>query len=348
MSFTKFKQVNLFIITLTLVAIFFPSFVTSAQIAVVNEGNVSASNVDPNQTNNQANTTNDKYVDMLGNLFSDANGDGIRNNDEKGLSDISIKITTANGEIIDILTDMDGNYSFRTITGSTQVTIDGNDPDLPLEYVLTTRSLDQNINFSNSEQLEPVGFSATMVNLALIKTVDKTSAKIQESLIYSLKFSNKGSRTANEVEIADQLPNSLEFTSATYENQSIIPTIEINPTGQKLIFNIPSLPPNQDKEILVLVKIKETTATKITNQASIISREADPIIIDNQSSVDVDITRTLVGSILNTVRTGGQDSNPSDESLMIKKSLTLTLIILFSVPLVFFVTKKIRKNSIKS
>ena len=344
MYFIKFKTINLFL--LTLVVLLSPMLQVSAQIIIKNDANISSPSLDSNLDNNQASATNDKYVNVNGSLFGDANNDGIKNNGEVGLPNISLKITQVNGEVIDVITDSDGNYSFLSLTGLTQVTIDSNDLDLPVQAILTTGSLSQTIDLTNSIILNSVGFSIPSVNLNLIKTVNKTNAKIQESLIYSLKFSNKGARTANDVKVIDQLPDSLEFISATYQNQDITPNIENNSTGQKLTFVITTLEPNQPKEILVTVKIKETTNTKITNQANILSREADPDINDNQSKINVDITRTIVGNILNTIRTGGYDSNPSEESLLIKNSSLFMLALFCCIPLAFFVIKKtLEKNN---
>jgi len=350
MFLTNFKKINLLI--LTLVILLFPVFQASAQVKIKNDANVASPTQDLDTTNNIGSAINDKYIDVNGNIFGDVNSDGIKNNGEVGLPNISLKITQIDGVVIDIVTDANGNYSFRSLSGPTQIKIDSNDPHLPIQAILTTGSIDQVVNFINSMGLTDTGFSIPLVNLNILKTVDKSTAKIQESLVYSLKFSNKGSKTATDVLVADQLPDSLEFISATYQGQNIIPAIENNSTGQKLTFTIATLDsiqvdPNQPKEILVQVKIKDTTtASRAVNQVSIISREADPDVTDNNSQATTDITRDLIRTILNTVRTGGNDLNSSQQSLLVK-SFSSFLIILAIIALAFFALMKRNFRKVK-
>jgi uncharacterized repeat protein (TIGR01451 family) len=180
-------------------------------------------------------------------------------------------------------------------------------------------------------------------NLAITKTVDKTSVKVQESLVYSLKFSNKGSRTATDVQIIDQLPTNLEYMAAMYEGQIVTPAVMNNSNGQKLTFTIPTLDPNQPKEILVTARIKDTPDNKVINQVNIISHEADPDITDNQATISVDITRDLISAVIATVRTGGKDMNSSQAAIFARSFVFFLAVALLGTS-AFFVVKKRSKG----
>lgn len=102
-----------------------------------------------------------------GSLFSDTNGNGVRDPGEPGLPNVGIVITTSLGATINIDTDTNGNWSASVPPGSTVVTINEADPDIPAGSVRTTGTNPVTIT-AVSGQTVPAGSTAGFYQAATV------------------------------------------------------------------------------------------------------------------------------------------------------------------------------------
>ena len=84
---------------------------------------------------------------LRGTLYQDDNGNGTRDGDEAGIPNVSITILASDGGFQTVTTDSNGNYSAFIPEGSTTITINESDPDLPP-------------NFTRSEGTNPTTITA--------------------------------------------------------------------------------------------------------------------------------------------------------------------------------------------
>jgi len=96
---------------------------------------------------------------ISGQLFTDTNGNGVKDGTEGGLADISIIITDSNGNVQTVVTDSNGNWTATVPPGPVTVDIDNNDPQLPAGAIQTAGSDPVTVT-AVSGQNTPVGGGA--------------------------------------------------------------------------------------------------------------------------------------------------------------------------------------------
>jgi large repetitive protein len=189
--------------------------------------------------------------------------------------------------------------------------------DLTNPAIINTVNIydDQNngaeISLANND--DDLTIALPLVNLAIIKTVNKTTAKIQDILTYTFTYRNLGPNAATNVLLEDILPADLTFIDAT-QNSVLVPTTStlLSDKTTKLVFSVPDLSPGVEAKIQVNTKVNNITNSKLTNLVSIKAREVDPELANNLSKIDVDLIKTITTnknqSAPFTLRTGGFNS----------------------------------------
>ena len=74
---------------------------------------------------------------IFGHLYYDDNNNGVQDGSEADLSDIDVIITDANGTVMTVTTDENGDWSAQVLEGSATVKVDVTDADFPLGAVQT-------------------------------------------------------------------------------------------------------------------------------------------------------------------------------------------------------------------
>ena len=147
------------------------------------------------------------------------------------------------------------------------------------------------------------------VDLEIIKTVDKTSVKLQEELTYGFTYRNLGPDIATQVLMSDLLPSGFQFISAYQGSTPITVQLSDGGNGRTLIqYQLGDLQPGFEGTLQVKTKIINPTAGQIENQVTIQSREVDPEISNNRSSAFVTVVIPGQETTFNklVVRTGGE------------------------------------------
>ena len=83
---------------------------------------------------------NDGYflpATISGHLYFDDNNNGVQDGAEPDLADIDVKITQADGSVITVTTDANGDWSATVLPGTSVAEVDVNDPDFPISATQT-------------------------------------------------------------------------------------------------------------------------------------------------------------------------------------------------------------------
>src|SRR3989344_4178629 len=129
------------------------------------------------------------------------------------------------------------------------------------------------------------GGSSPSANLAVTKTVDKSTASVGDTITYTITLTNNGPSDATGVSVTDAIPSELNFVSATSTTGSYSTT-----TGMWTIGDLM----NSSSTVLTLsATIKSGNEGKtITNTSIASGTQTDPVSSDNTSSADVKVNDT--------------------------------------------------------
>jgi uncharacterized repeat protein (TIGR01451 family) len=125
---------------------------------------------------------------------------------------------------------------------------------------------------------------------------------------YVINVSNTGPSSATNVQVVDDLPNGLTFTSGSVTGQST-PVIA---SGQRATINLGSLGPNDTRTINISADVAASAAGTLSNTATVTGTESDSNSTNNSSTLATPLA--VVGSIrgrtyLDANRDGLSDSN---------------------------------------
>ncbi|WP_207505402.1 Ig-like domain-containing protein [Telluribacter humicola] len=150
-------------------------------------------------------------------------------------------------------------------------------------------------------------------NLEVIKMVNKKQVQVGDSVIYTIKLRNYGPDSATNVTLIDILPEGLEFILGT--------GFEVN--GKIIKAMIPKLAPNDS--IIHSCGVLVTDTGRITNTVRILSLDqVDPVLTNNESSVDINVTDSDKGTTSIGVAMGILNIEPSiEDSYIVTYRITL-------------------------
>jgi uncharacterized repeat protein (TIGR01451 family) len=165
--------------------------------------------------------------------------------------------------------------------------------------IVSAEQPDPNPNNNISTVTDTIVGATPKADLKVTKTVDKSSAKPGDTLIYTLTYKNLGPDVATSASLIDTLPSLVTYQSSTING------VEANPTqnGQTLIFNLGDVAINSQVEIKISVKVNFNASGALSNATSIYSPLEDPDPTNNQSQTHTTVVLNLIQTI--TVRTGG-------------------------------------------
>lgn len=181
-------------------------------------------------------------------LFKDVNRNGLLDSGDTQI---------VNGDIGNVYTEVDSKVYIIV-----QVFIPSNTPQGTVDVATITATLTPNSTFISISPLsvtDTTTVSQVANILRLIKAVDKTSAKPNENVTYTITYTNSGSNPLNSIKIEDQVPANTTFISAAFSSGSsgsiVAPTV--GNTG-KITWNVSgSLAPGVSGTVTFVVKINQ-------------------------------------------------------------------------------------------
>jgi uncharacterized repeat protein (TIGR01451 family) len=198
------------------------------------------------------------WIGMIsGQIYTDANGNRVRDSSENGLANVTIQLQSTSGSILkDTATGADGTYSFSHLLPGTyrlrSVLPAGNyqtTPD-PQDILL---SLDQNVTGVDFGCVFSADISVTM------------TAKYYHSVVtYTITLTNNGPAEARDVILSGSLPKDLVFLSAFSKQASIKP-------GNNLNVNFGTLARGSSATVILNAKwtnVKKTPVYTVTSTTS--------------------------------------------------------------------------------
>ncbi|MCC7333491.1 MAG: DUF11 domain-containing protein [Pirellulaceae bacterium] len=142
------------------------------------------------------------------------------------------------------------------------------------------------------------------IDLAITKTDSVDPATAGSPLTYTITVTNSGPSTATNVNVTDNLPTGVSFTSGS-ASQGTVSNAAGVVTG-----NLGTLAPGASATMTIIVGVNAATRGTITNTVSVVGAETEPITNNNSASQDtvingsVDLVITKVDSI-DPVAVGG-------------------------------------------
>ncbi len=207
---------------------------------------------------------------ITGNIFDDANGNGVRDNGELGFSNITVTITEPiSGNIFNVSTDSNGSYVAYTFEPS--ITIDVNESMLPAGYIQTAGVDPETVDVSSGGTID-IGNDGyqKQADLLTTKTVNNTTPYVGDTVTYTLRVINNGSAEATNVSLTDILP-----TGITYSGNTLTQGTYNSATG---LWDIGTLADGADANLTLSGTVNSgtssSTITNITTAAS--GDEFDP------------------------------------------------------------------------
>jgi uncharacterized repeat protein (TIGR01451 family) len=157
-------------------------------------------------------------------------------------------------------------------------------------------------------------------NLELIKSVDDTTASPNQTITYTITYTNRSNKVLTEAKIIDNIPNGISYVAGSCQ-----PECEYEDAANKITWQIGTIAPNASRSVSFRATVSGSAAGSITNIATIDTKE----LPDVNAEVTTTITRT--GSttpgkeIDRTTRTGGL------ELTAIIASITTFMAVLFGI-----------------
>ncbi|MCC5875068.1 MAG: DUF11 domain-containing protein [Candidatus Sumerlaeia bacterium] len=220
--------------------------------------------------------------ELSGIIFLDINGNGIQDDGEPGLEDITVTITDQFGNVQTVLTDGEGSYLFSVATGDVTIEVDTNDPELPGGAVLTTGGNNtQIVNVDAGEETEAsaIGFQARQPVMTLTQIADTATSGVvdaKEAYSYTLVFENTADD--NGFNEARNLVFTVVLPSATSYGDQIVFLNLLFGTGYSGTFS--------RTDDVVTITLNEVVQPGESGELTLFVRAIDPLP-DNVSVVNV-------------------------------------------------------------
>jgi uncharacterized repeat protein (TIGR01451 family) len=224
--------------------------------------------------NNNGQNGGNGLVVIIVNYDCDIDGDGINNDlDTDSDNDGCPDAIEANGNIqaSQLIALTGGSIGGSSNNLGTSSDTEGNPIVNGSGFEQNTTNAVINVNDNN----------ACLVDLNLIKTVDKAVPKVGDEIIFTITLKNSGMATATGVQVKDILPSGLTYVSTS----SIIPsnTTYINSSGIWDLSNI-TIASGESIELKIAAKVN-LAGTIITNKAEVFTvNETDKDSIPNSDN----------------------------------------------------------------
>lgn len=125
------------------------------------------------------------------------------------------------------------------------------------------------------------------IDLAITKTDSVDPATAGSPLTYTITVTNSGPSTATNVNVTDNLPTGVSFTSGSASQGTVTNAAGVV-TG-----NLGTLAPGASATMTIIVGVNAATRGTITNTASVVGAETEPVTNNNSASQDTVINGTV-------------------------------------------------------
>jgi uncharacterized repeat protein (TIGR01451 family) len=183
--------------------------------------------------------------------------------------------------------DTIASYTFRFGDGSTPVT--RSTPTVSHTYS-NPGTYHATLTVTDSRGLESTNAAAVDIQVtpAADLSVSKTgpaTAKVGQTITYTIEVTNNGPQTATGVAVTDTLPKNAGFGSASSTQGSCAP----KPHTQAVVCNVGSM--NRGATVTVTLVLKPTSKGDFTDRATVSATSpADPVATNNASSVTTKVS----------------------------------------------------------
>lgn len=117
----------------------------------------------------------------------------------------------------------------------------------------------ENIGTVNGKESNPVEITVTGPSLGIVKTADDQTPVKGGFVTYTLKVTNNGNASAQDVKVEDRLPMGLEFVT-----EGSTPGCTVLDNG-KLQWTIDELEAEKDKDIIIVTKVTAEAGNQLSN-----------------------------------------------------------------------------------
>jgi hypothetical protein len=193
----------------------------------------------PGQTNQNITTIPICETLVTGHVFYDLDGNGRKDPGEFPIPNITVAITNSANQIVNVTTDLSGNFRTVVPAGATTLNVDENDSDLQSGSFLTTRNDTQALGsvYGIATGSTPFGFSADplLVNLQYFNAIaDFPGQRVILRWSTSAEFDNAGFNIYEANPVAAR-----NFTLGTRLNTNVIPAAGSETEGADYSFEDP-------------------------------------------------------------------------------------------------------------
>jgi len=181
--------------------------------------------------------TNTTRKNIFGEVFYDANGNGVRDSGETGFSNITVALTEGNGNVFYVSTDTNGYYRAFVSSTDTSIGVDVDESMIPLGYVQTA-GIDPQTNVDITQQVTlPDGSTGYYVGqdgyrpptpaFTVVKTQvgGENPVTVPGIVSYEIKVTNTGNLDLPNIDPKDTLPDGTVSTLTGQTGDSTDPGV---------------------------------------------------------------------------------------------------------------------------
>ena len=186
-------------------------------------------------------------------------------------------------------------YYADTVTYT--ITVTNNGPNAATDVVVTD-TVPSGMNVSSADdtyvgngvwEIASIDCAVPVVDLSISKAVNSTSAKVGDTIKYTISVTNNGPCTATGINVSDELSNLVELVSATVDGNGI----DFNG-----VWTVGNLASKESKELVLVTKLIGNGT--IANTASVSANEKDLNDSNDKASSDSVLVEAVVNLVVSS------------------------------------------------
>ena len=231
---------------------------------------------------------------ISGVVFDDANSNGLFDSGEQVIPSVTITLYDQNNNVVAaITTAANGSYSFNNLPAGVYTVVETNLSG----YVSTTLDHVSVVISSGTTAVVNYGdkkTSATIIDPAVTKYGDPSSAKVGDLVIYTITVGNNGNTDALNVVLTDTKPSFLDIINITVSPDKGFP---VTISGNTFTINFGTVTPTDFYTVTVLTRVNSLgQAPGGTNNASITTTSPNDPVFNDSASATLTIPSSSSGS----------------------------------------------------